>query len=452
MAQNIRLSAFQYDIPDRVNFPNPCDYLRRRNNVGKVFAFRTQGSMWLVDRDNPPLALQARMEAAGCVVDLYPLDMCDHAKYLERAANQMRRDLLERLKIEERSLKKYDEKLAEAEAEHAAGTIGWDKLAQARRDHAAKRKAALGRTEELVANLEAAVSQFDIPADQSMFAAVRGRVDGLRAAGSARAEVYVQLANQLKGTAIGMAAAESEVPAGILADYAEENGIDATAVRELFDQEQPPAEQPARPATTYRVLCNGRAYTTTTDLTRLEAAELLEGTTDTFAAKMARLARHNRYMSSVQVAWLMILAERARRLRQGVERERAATTVPVVSVAAVEEPDPPVVEFAAPATAPAATAVAAPPAPVVTAARGDLNPLDTGRMIWNGKERMLIAEVSDFGLTGLWPTLMVRSHRTGAVEPFVRVAENFEPASDDGVPVSWDYRGPGGVILRLLND
>jgi hypothetical protein len=258
MASKIRLAAFQYDIPEDVAFPNPTPYLRARNDHGKVFAFRTQGSVWLIDRDNPPLALQARMEAAGCTVDIYPLDMCDEQKYMERAAVQMRKDLLKKLKAEEKSLAEADAKLAQAEADHGTGVIGWDALAAARKAHATVRKNALGRTENLVRDLEAAAAQFNIPAPTDAFKAVRGRVGGLRVAASARAEVYMELARAVRGTAMEAAAKESEVPVGILMDYAEEHGVDVSTAREVFAEPEretavatvaPPVKKQATEAT-----------------------------------------------------------------------------------------------------------------------------------------------------------------------------------------------------------
>lgn len=258
MSSQIRFSVFQYDIPDQVDFPNPTGYLRRRNNHGKVFAFKTQYSMWLVDRDNPPLALQAKMEAAGCTVDLYPLDPEFNEQYLARAATQMSRDLDAAKKKQEVALKKADDKLAEAEQQFNDGVIGWDRLVKARKDHATHRKNALGRLEQLVKDLEAACKQFGIAAPEKHFSKARARVQGIRALGSRRAELYVELADAIKGTAMETAAKDAEVPVGILADYAEENGIapeTVAKVRETFTEpEKAPA--PAAAATAPKTFRN----------------------------------------------------------------------------------------------------------------------------------------------------------------------------------------------------
>ena len=241
MSQNIRFAVFQYDIPEAVDFPNPTGYLRARNNAGKVFAFKTQYSMWLVDRDNPPLALQNRMEKAGCTVDLYPLDPCDNAKYLARAAEQMKRDIEKAKKTQEKSLREADNRLEEAERDFNNGVIGWDRLNKARRDHAKHRENALGRMEQLVKDLEAACEQFGIAKPDDALKSARNRVAGIRALGSRRAELYVELANAVKGTAMEAAAREAEVPAGILMDYAEERGHDVSSARVAFAEPTPAA-------------------------------------------------------------------------------------------------------------------------------------------------------------------------------------------------------------------
>jgi hypothetical protein len=459
----IRFSVFQYDIPDHVAFPNPCPYLRRRNRDGKVFAFKTQYSMWLVDRDNPPLVLQNRMEQAGCTVDLYPLDACDNDRYLQRAATQMRNELLKQLKREEKSLAAYDAKLADAEAEHASGVIGWDKLHAARRQHARDRQAALGRTEKLVEDLEAAVGQFSIPADTNMFQAVRGRADGLRAAASIRAEMYAQLAQQLGGTPIGNLATESEVPAEILMDYAEDRGIDTTQMREMFREEQaqprpaptqvtPYPDRPVqeREPRTYRA----QNQVVTTRLTILEAADILRNEQrDAFTNKLVRMATDLQTMTSRQEAWLFILAERARANRRGNQPAPAPTTAPTAvapqTTTPTEAPTP------APTPVPEATQVETWTDTAVAVEDAPQTPtgaISTARMIYNAQQRMMIAEASTLQMAGFPPTIQVTNHQKGTTAGFIRVAENFDPASEDGVPVSWDYEGPNGITLRILND
>jgi hypothetical protein len=229
-----RFAVFQYDIPSRVPFQNPTGYLRRRHSGGKIFAFKTQYSMWLVDADNPPYQLQSRMEKAGCTVDLYPLDPSDNERYLARADRQMRWELDEQKKRDAKALRKIDDKLAEAEAEQAQGVIGWDRLQDARLKHRKERENVLKRSERLVAQLEAAAEQFGIDAPDDAFRATMSRVNGIRALGSARAELYVEMADAVAGTPLAAAAQESEVPATVLADYAEERGQDVSAARAAF--------------------------------------------------------------------------------------------------------------------------------------------------------------------------------------------------------------------------
>jgi hypothetical protein len=78
--------------------------------------------------------------------------------------------------------------------------------------------------------------------------------------------------------------------------------------------------------------------------------------------------------------------------------------------------------------------------------------ISTARMIYNAQQRMMIAEASTLQMAGFPPTIQVTNHQKGTTAGFIRVAENFDPASEDGVPVSWDYEGPNGITLRILND
>lgn len=245
----IRFAVFQYDIPVRVTFPNPTGYLRKRHKTGKVFAFKTQYSMWLCDADNPPYTLQNRMEKAGCTVDLYPLDPAHNAAYLARAARQMRWELEQQKAREAKALKRVDDKLAEAEAEHTSGVIGWDKLSKARADHRKERDKILKRSEKLVEDLEAAAEQFGIDAPTDLMQATMARAEGIRQLGSLRAEMYTELAIAVQGTPMEAAARESEVPAGVLADYAEEHGVSTEAARAAFATDSPSLRVNSKDAT-----------------------------------------------------------------------------------------------------------------------------------------------------------------------------------------------------------
>ena len=92
---------------------------------------------------------------------------------------------------------------------------------------------------------------------------------------------------------------------------------------------------------------------------------------------------------------------------------------------------------------------------VVTARPFAAEPLDTAGMTYDPAARRLVTESSDYEATrtGFPQTVTVRSHKTGAVVPFVRVGAVYAGNPPDRDLAAVVYRNAAtGVELHVLND
>jgi hypothetical protein len=96
-------------------------------------------------------------------------------------------------------------------------------------------KSALKRSQSMLDDALACAQHWSVDLNNSARSA-RIALEALSASAAARALAYHQMALQAEGTLLGVAAANSEVPAGVLADYLEEQGQDQPAARAAFSE------------------------------------------------------------------------------------------------------------------------------------------------------------------------------------------------------------------------
>lgn len=208
-----------YDIPEASRVPNPSGFLRR-------MAVRINLSCWVVPEGDIPYARLNEMAAGGASWHVVRFDAAEAGKLVAMAAAAIRRELRDALRRAKRSAAR-----AAAALESGKSSVG---------KYTEQARAQVSRVKRLMRDLKQAAERFEIaPESLPLTQAARG-VDAIQAAMHTRARLYAEAAEQARGQATaageGMAnaAAADTVPAGVLADFIEEAGGDAAALREVF--------------------------------------------------------------------------------------------------------------------------------------------------------------------------------------------------------------------------
>jgi hypothetical protein len=223
-------SLLQYDIPERrgeARVRNPSGTLRR-------LAVRTSYSVWVVPQDRVPWGLLDGWTHAGVRWHLVPFAAEAAEQILALATETLRSQIAAIQASADKSLREAGAKLERDEAAHGpASTEAAHSLYQRRARRICR------RAERLLADAEAAARCFGMPAGELPLGTARAAIRGLQVAAQQRAALYAAMVHQVAGTRLDAAANASDVPAEVLADFIEENGLgDMTGVREAF---APPA-------------------------------------------------------------------------------------------------------------------------------------------------------------------------------------------------------------------
>lgn len=350
----MQVSLLLYDIPETSKYPNPSGVLRRR-------ALRVNLSCWIVDQQRIPWTILEEMTSSNVDWHLWDFDSGATQKILQKACISMRRELEENAAREKDSLdraeRQRDEVLNNPESTHTD-------VVRANNKYEKDRTLILKRSEKLVKDLEEAANSFNLDMTQFPFGRNYERVNALRTLQGSRAQLYAELAEKMKDTPIGKAASESEVPAEILADYAEEHGHNVDVVREAFtnssnghghnnngsqrilsssDKMQPQVQvnpleyiQPKQGAisVTYRVSTSNGMRVVQSRYSDAQCGSILRDSENRFAQELASRVNHGRGISTNQRAWLHVLAcetmHRYHQVRQ--EQEITTSTIPSAEV------------------------------------------------------------------------------------------------------------------------
>lgn len=142
-------------------FPNPSPILRH-------FAFRIDGSVWMMDESRVPQKLFADMMAAGCTVNVIRYDEAEREKILKRAREVLEQEV-NRVRTElENSLKKAQKNFDKAKQLQDTDLVN---------DTTSYVKVTFWRTKKLLVAAEEAALSFDILRDaEELFAAVNKEI------------------------------------------------------------------------------------------------------------------------------------------------------------------------------------------------------------------------------------------------------------------------------------
>lgn len=207
---------------------NPCPVLRRR-------ALRLDGSNWLIHRSRFPHRAFAEMQQRAGGPDNMRYWINEFAPsaqegLLEQAAFAMRLKLKELVADLSASIISANEKL------ETAGTR------KERERQEKNREAAVKRCKKALEELEEASVAYSLPTEGLAFSKVADYAAQLERSQYQQTEAIAALAAQVIGTEMEAAAIADDVPAGILADFVEDHGRDATAARIAIGQISPESE------------------------------------------------------------------------------------------------------------------------------------------------------------------------------------------------------------------
>jgi hypothetical protein len=231
--ENHELSLLNYYIPlgarypdrtvngrvvlgDRV--PSPCPELYPR-------AIHLDGSNWIIKTNLIPWNLLNGIVSAGGKFWTYKFDPSEQQKLMSDAVESIKREIVEATERLNESLTRMDEK----DVADPAVTF------QERNKRLTQRKQIVKRLTELTKKLEKACKEYGIDLKQQLENA-RLFADGLTINNYSRAAAMATLTSLATGTQMEDAAKADEVSPGVLADYIEDNGGDATAARVAFRQ------------------------------------------------------------------------------------------------------------------------------------------------------------------------------------------------------------------------
>lgn len=446
-------SILVYDIPQRINFPNPTPRLWRCGT-------RLNLSVWVVRADLVPWTLLNEMKDAGVRWHLLPFSDADSKEATALMLGNIRDELRAAQAREAKSLREQDETLAAAET--AAGNVMTSELLAARRKHTKDRAATIKRTEKIVKLLKESASLFALDVD---FSVSENRVRALKALNGARATLYTQMVDAVQNTPLAVAANENSVPAGVLADYAEEmTGGDFSAARAAFDASDDNGATGGVIATssnnnvatvsrprwsvqprTYSVSTRTGTTSVRSGFTNAEAISILHNLSgNSFARSLSRQFSTRRSLSTSQWKWVHIIA-----VQNSPEMENALAPDEAETAETAQEP---VIET------PIETPVIAAPVPQVTiddTVPGETNPdplaeeITTQNMTWTSANKTLTCEASSVNCRAFTKNMRVKSHKTGNVKVF---ALDREVTDNEGDVISVVYKATDGTTLIVLND
>lgn len=241
MLANMRLVAMTYDIPDAVDFDNPSGFLRR-------FAYRFNGSCWIMNADDVPHNLIGRMLEAGCDPHVVRIDREDVEKMVGLAVSRLRDEIAARIKSAEKSQRDAERKLA-----NAVATTG-QTPEQAQKAYLKIAADVAARLAELTTDLGAAAARFGINPRVLEINRLSFAGNSIQNAMADRARAYLAAERAARaigttdGNAIANQLAESKMDPMVAADFLDDNGAAGGAeLRAAFEPETfrlPGADEP----------------------------------------------------------------------------------------------------------------------------------------------------------------------------------------------------------------
>lgn len=222
MATSQNFYFLSYDIPDRSNIQNPSPFLRRR-------AARIQLSVWVVSEANMPHARIQSWRERGANVYVVKFDAAEAENLIVMVHEGLKREAEIAKKRAEKAIESAEKAMSESKdgADSAFASFEF------------KCQKALKRVETIMGDLEHAAGLFGIDAESVPTVNCLSAVRALQQSAFRRAEHYVEMAKAAaqiggEGQHIADLAQADEMNPLVLANYLEDNGVDASEARDAF--------------------------------------------------------------------------------------------------------------------------------------------------------------------------------------------------------------------------
>lgn len=219
----LRPVFFSYDLPEKAKLENPSGFLRRR-------AVRLQQSVWCMPNSMIPYQLISDLEAGGASVYVIAFDANEAETLMTILTDALKKEAESARRRAAKSIKSAEDAMIESTQGHTRAIDDFDvRVAKAVR-----------RAETLLGDLQEAASVFGIDVSSLPIQASLQAVNVLQQAASNRAKAYAEMAKaaaqaaHMDAQAMATAAKADDVNPQDLADFLEENGIDASSQREAF--------------------------------------------------------------------------------------------------------------------------------------------------------------------------------------------------------------------------
>lgn len=235
---DLRACLLIYDIPERVEFPNPSDRLRR-------LGVRVNLSCWCVPEIDVPYTLLHEMTKAGATWHVVRFDANEAPKLVRMCLGAIRKEIAD-------AVVRSKQAAARATVQMDDSDNTPEKVEER---YLIRARAIAERYTELVTDLTAAARRFGISEAALQTQDADSAIAGISAGMHARARIYltkVRLVKQQTGAVF-----VENCPAGMLADFMDDHGMaaDASELRRAFADvagswvygEQPEAPEPQSP-------------------------------------------------------------------------------------------------------------------------------------------------------------------------------------------------------------
>jgi hypothetical protein len=222
-----------YDIPEEVQpghepIENPSGLLRR-------IAVRVNLSCWVIPEGNIPYTVLHHMQENGATWHVVKFDVDETPKLLQMCISAIRSDIRNTLERARQSMNRAGQSLLTPDSDPNI-----EELRQSHIKYCKASKAIVKRLRGYLADMEVVSGQFGIPSTTVNLPTATQAIFALQSTMQQRARMYVQSINQLSAklgqtNPVVRTAKQNGIPAVVMADYMDDNGMNGKPLRDLFD-------------------------------------------------------------------------------------------------------------------------------------------------------------------------------------------------------------------------
>lgn len=217
-----------YDIPETSEVENPSNEFRR-------IAVRVNLSCWVIPFDNIPWTILHNMNERGATTHIVKFDSSENEKLLTMCVSAIRADIRDTLERARLAMNRAGQSLLKPDPD-----ANKEELRQSHLKYVKKSKSIVKRLRGFLADMAIVSEQFGIGSTTIDLPQATQAIFSLQSVMHERAKMYVQSINRLqnelgKTNPIVRTAKRNGIPAVVMADYMDDNGLNGKPLRDLFD-------------------------------------------------------------------------------------------------------------------------------------------------------------------------------------------------------------------------